>query len=100
MMVMTLCLMVYNLTQFQVRAQLKQCQETLPNQLGKPTSTPTLRWIFQMMEGIAIVRVFDHERSLIHEAFSNLNHLRIKIIQLFRDTACKIYQIPEKNSGM
>ncbi len=100
MMVMTLCLMVYNLTQFQVRAQLKQCQETLPNQLGKPTSTPTLRWIFQMMEGIAIVRVFDHERSLIHEAVSNLNHLRIKIIQLFGGTACKIYQIPEKNSGM
>ncbi len=100
MMVMTLCLMVYNLTQFQVRTQLKQGHETLPNQLGKPTSTPTLRWIFQMMEGIALVRIFDHQRTLIHEAVSNLNQLRIQIIQLFGDTACKIYQIPEKNSGM
>ncbi len=53
-----------------------------------------------LMEGMAIVRIFDHERSLIHEAISNLNHLSIKIIQLFGDTACKIYQVPEKNRGM
>ncbi|KAG0323184.1 hypothetical protein BGZ97_012342 [Linnemannia gamsii] len=93
MMVMTLCLMVYNLAQFQVRAQLQACADTLPNQLGKPTCTPTLRWIFQLMEGVALVRLFDHERTLIHEAISNLHELRIKIVRLFGQTACKIYQI-------
>ncbi|UAW63734.1 IS1634 family transposase [Mycoavidus sp. HKI] len=96
MMVMTLCLMVYNLAQFQVRAKLEAYADTLPNQLGKPTSTPTLRWIFQLMEGVALVRIFDHQRALIHEAVSNLNDVRIKIIRLFGDTACKIYQIEER----
>ncbi len=100
MMVMTLCLMVYNLAQFQVRAKLKAGAHTLPNQLGKPTSTPTLRWIFQLMEGIAFVRIFDHERALIHETVSNLNDLRIRIVRLFGDTACKIYQIEHRGSGM
>ncbi|BBO59034.1 hypothetical protein [Mycoavidus sp. B2-EB] len=89
MMVMILCLMVYNLTQFQIRAKLGDCADTLPNQLGKPTSTPTLRWIFQLMEGIALVRIFNHQHALIHEAVSNLNDIRIKIIRLFGHTACK-----------
>ncbi len=100
MMVMTLCLLVYNLAQSQVRSTLQACADTLPNQLGKPTPTPTLRWIFQLMEGIALVRIFDHERALIHEAVSNLHDLRIKIVRLFGDTACKIYQIQGGGSGM
>jgi hypothetical protein len=48
------------------------------------------------MEGVALVRIFDHQRALIHEAVSNLNDVRIKIIRLFGDTACKIYQIEER----
>lgn len=52
------------------------------------------------MEDIALVRIFDHERALIHEAVSNLNDLRIKIVRLFGDTACKIYQIQGGSSGM
>ncbi len=86
--------------QSQVRSTLQACADTLPNQLGKPTPTPTLRWIFQLMEGIALVRVFDHERALIHEAVSNLHDLRIKIVRLFGDTTCKIYQTQGGCSGM
>ncbi len=90
---------VYNLAQSQVRSALQACADTLPNQLGKPTSAPTLRWIFQLMEGIALVRILDYERALIHEAVSN-NDLRIKIVRLFGDTACKSYQIQGGGSGM
>jgi len=93
MMIMTLCLMIYNIAQHKLRQQLKHSGETLPNQIGKPTDTPTLRWIFQIMEGIATIRLFDHARNLIHQAVSNLNDLRKKIIQLFGKTACLIYQI-------
>ena len=91
MMIMTLCLMIYNIAQ--LRQQLKHAGETLPNQLGKPTTTPTLRWIFQLMEGIATIRILDHARNLIHQAVSNLHDLRKKIIRLFGETACLIYRI-------
>ena len=42
-MVMGLCLLVYTLGQRQLRHALAQEQETVPNQLGKPTTSPTLR---------------------------------------------------------
>jgi transposase len=93
MMIMTLCLMIYNIAQHKLRQQLKHTGETLLNQIGKPTATPTLRWIFQIMEGIATIRILDHARNLIHQATSNLNDLRKKIIRLFGKTACLIYQV-------
>jgi transposase len=46
-MIMALCLLVYNLGQRQLRQALAQSDATIPNQLGKPTATPTLRWVFQ-----------------------------------------------------
>jgi transposase len=46
-MIMALCLLVYNLAQRQLRLALAEQQESIPNQLGKPTDSPTLRWVFQ-----------------------------------------------------
>ena len=51
-MIMALCLLVYNLGQRQLRQALSVANETLPNQLGKPTQTPTLRWVFQSFMAI------------------------------------------------
>ena len=51
-MVMGLCLLVYNLGQRSLRLALQAADQTIPNQLGKPTSTPTLRWIFQCFMSI------------------------------------------------
>lgn len=45
-MVMGLCLLVYSLGQRALRQALKQAKQTINNQLGKPTTTPTLRWVF------------------------------------------------------
>jgi len=45
-MIMVLCLLVYNLAQRQLRLALALAQDTIPNQLGKPTNSPTLRWVF------------------------------------------------------
>jgi len=44
-MIMTLALMVYSLGQRQLRQALELNLSTLPNQKGKPTARPTLRWI-------------------------------------------------------
>lgn len=100
MMVMTLCLFIYNLTQYQLRASLKVTQETLPNQLGKPIQNPTLRWIFQLMEGIAVVKFYEAGQGVTKEIISNLNPVRQKIIRLFGLRACEIYQISLEISGM
>ncbi len=39
--------MVYSLGQREVRRQLSSAKTGIPNQLGKLTERPTLRWIFQ-----------------------------------------------------
>jgi transposase len=41
-MIMALSLLVYNLGQRQLRASLATAGETIPNQLGQPTTVPTL----------------------------------------------------------
>lgn len=92
MMVMTLCLLVYNVTQYRLREALKTQKETLPNQLNKPIQNPTLRWIFQLMEGISIVTLPDTMEST-QEFVTNLTEVRQKIIRLFGKTAGWMYGI-------
>lgn len=94
MMVITLCLMVYNIAQYRLREALKKQNETLPNQINKPIQNPTLRWIFQIMEGISIVRFYEENVEKPVKVFiANLTDLRIKIINLFGRSAQKIYGI-------
>jgi transposase len=50
--VMVLCLLVYRLAEHRLRSQLVATQQTLPNQVNKPTNCPTMRWMFQCFEGI------------------------------------------------
>jgi transposase len=50
--IMTLCLLVYKLAELRVRQQLAATGLTVPDQVGKPTARPTLRWLFQCFEGI------------------------------------------------
>ena len=54
-MIMGLCLMVYSLGQRQLRKALEQAHATLPNQKGKPTATPSLRWILQCFQAVHLV---------------------------------------------
>lgn len=92
MMVMSLCLMVYNVAQYRLREALKLQEETLPNQLGKEVNTPTMRWIFQIMEGIGIVRFWEENLSKpIRELITNLNNLRKKIILLMGQNTAQMY---------
>jgi transposase len=99
MMVMTLCLMVYNFGQYRIRERLKEQEATLPNQLGKEGCNPTLRWIFQLMEGIGIVYFYEEQSSQhIREVMTNLTHLRRKIIFLFGETAERMYGLIQKKA--
>ena len=54
-MIMTLALMVYSLGQRQLRRALDGSDSTLPNQKGKPTARPTLRWILQCFQSVHLI---------------------------------------------
>jgi hypothetical protein len=47
MMLMALCLLLYDLGQRKLRISLKTEKATVKNQLNKLTQSPTLHWIFQ-----------------------------------------------------
>ncbi len=91
LMVMTLALLVYSIAQRRLRQQLAQQQETLPNQIGQPTATPTLRWIFQLLEGINVVTVTLQRQ--VRVIIEGLTDVRKKILRLFGQNVCQIYQI-------
>ena len=91
LMVMTLALLVYSLAQRRARSQLQSQEETLPNQIGQPTSTPTLRWIFQLLDGIH--RVILYTERHVQTIIEGLTDLRTKILRLFGQKVCQIYHI-------
>jgi len=56
-LIMVLCLLVYRLAEYRLRTRLVETQQTLPDQLNKPTARPTMRWIFQCFEGIELLHI-------------------------------------------
>ena len=86
-MIMGLCLLVYTLGQRQLRQALAHAEETIPNQLKKPTSTPTLRWIFQCFQAVHLV-CHHHQQQI-----SNLTDVRLKILRFLGSPCQKYYLI-------
>jgi transposase len=85
-LIMGLCLLVYNLGQRQLRQTLQRRQRTVPNQLGRPTNCPTLRWIFQCFQSIHVVNL---EASV---QISNLHESRLSLLEFFPDS-CQDYYL-------
>ena len=88
-MIMCLCLLVYTLAQRYLRQKLMELSESIPNQLGKLTKRPTMRWIFQIFEG---VHVLIHRTSNgTREIILNINPTRRHILQILGAAFEKIY---------
>ena len=85
-MIMALCLLVCNLGQRQLRQALVGQDETIPNQLGKPTSSSTLRWVFQCFMAVHLV-VFQGVQQVV-----NLTDDRRHIFRFF-SPACRRYYL-------
>jgi transposase len=88
-MVMLLALLVYTIAERTIaerrlRQKLKELNETLPNQIKQQIQNPTLRWVFQLLEGINYVTLSSQHQS--HTFVDGLNELRIKILRLFGDS--------------
>ena len=84
--IMSLCLLVYNLGQRELRNELKRSNNYVKNQVGKLINNPTLRWIFQCFQGI-------HELSMSEEKqIINLTEERGFILE-FLPSSCQKYYL-------
>jgi hypothetical protein len=63
----------------------------VPNQINQPITSPTLRWVFQLLEGIHRVRMT--LQGQVHDLIEGLNDVQIKILRLFGEHVCCLYQI-------
>ena len=88
-MIMCLCLLVYTIAQRFLRNQLEKSKSTLPNQLGKPTKRPTMRWIFQLFEGVHLL--IHRMSSGIKERVLNMNRVRYQVLSILGEPFEKIY---------
>jgi len=87
MMVMTLCLLVYSALEYRIRQALQQQQKTFPNQVGKTTTCPTARWVFQFFSGIRLLIV-----SKTHEIVLNLNEYHRDLLSLLGERYLALYE--------
>jgi transposase len=56
-MVMALALLVYALGEWALRRGLAETGSSLPDQKGRPTQRPTLRWVFQLFLWVRLVEL-------------------------------------------
>ena len=87
---MSLCLLVYNLGQRELRKTLKKSNSKVRNQLGKLTNTPTLRWIFQCFQVVHFLRMNQSPKVV------NLTEERSLILE-FLPSSCQKYYLGNNN---
>ena len=80
-MVMGLALLVFALAERQLRLRLKAENASIPSQTRKPTQTPTMRWVFQLFEGIDLLLIL-RDDHLVARKVLNLNPTHLLIIRL------------------
>jgi transposase len=81
-MIMGLCLLIYALAEWRIRQQLQERNETIPDQRGQPTQTPTMRRVAQMFEGIDLLIIRQGDQT-VEQQVLKLTPVRLQIIQLF-----------------
>ncbi len=62
-MIMGLSLLIYSLAQRKLRKALESMDETIPNQVRKPTKKPTMRYVFQLFEGLEYLIIKDEKQE-------------------------------------
>ncbi len=88
-MVMCLCLLVYMIAQRYLRGKLQHSNSFVPNQLGKPTQKPSMRWIFQIFEGVHLL--IQRTVSGCRELVLNLTAVRRHVLAILGPSFEKIY---------
>jgi len=65
---------------------------TIPNQLRKPTQTPTIRWVFQMFQGLDILLIHQDEQ-VVFRKLVNLRPVQHQVIILLGPLVQKCYLV-------
>ena len=88
-MVMVLCLMIYSYTEWLMRKRLQEEKETVLDQKKKPTSKPTMKWIYFKFREIksCTVRIKNTIQSSVH----SINKELLKILCLLGPEYEKFY---------
>lgn len=93
LMVMGLSLLVYALAEHQLRQQLLEQDQTLPDQKGKPTQTLTMRRVFQMFEGIHVLLI--QSDPFPRRLVTNVQPVHLQIATLLGPPILKFYTFEE-----
>jgi transposase len=80
-MIMGLCLLIYSLAEWRIRQQLQERDETIPDQRGQPTQTPTMRRVAQMFEGVDLL-IMRHGSRIVEQQILKLTPVRLQLIRL------------------
>lgn len=90
LMIMGLALLIYSLAERKLRQALQEMNTTVPDQRRKPTQKPTIRWIFQLFEGLDILLVKQSEEVLLRQLL-NLRPAQEQVITLLGSQVQKCY---------
>jgi transposase len=78
---MVLALLIYALAARQLRLRVSEEGQSLPNPVGKDIQIPTLRWIFQVFEGIDLLIIRRKDQILSRQVL-NLRQEHLTVIHL------------------
>lgn len=90
LMIMALALLIYSLAERKLRLALQEMQATIPNQLGKPTQTPTIRCFFQLFEGLDFLLIIQNEQ-VVFRKLVNLRPVQQQVISCLGPHVQKCY---------
>ncbi|OLS27965.1 MAG: hypothetical protein HeimC3_01280 [Candidatus Heimdallarchaeota archaeon LC_3] len=79
-MIMCFSLLVYTIGERKLRKALILSNETINNQVRKPSQRPTLRWIFQLFEDVHLVKI--EKKGKTHFEVKNLRSGGIKALEM------------------
>lgn len=92
LVVMVLALLIYTVAQRRMRKYLETVKTMIPNQIKQPTKRPTLRWLFQCLEGIDVVHVLA-TAGPIQTFINGITELKRTILSCFGELVMEMYNI-------
>lgn len=90
LMIMGLSLLIYSLAERKLRQALKEMNTTIPDQRRKLTQSPTIRWVFQLFEGLDILLVKENGQVMLRQLL-NLRPAQEQVITLLGPQVQKCY---------
>jgi transposase len=92
MMVMTLCLAIYGLLEYELQQSMAAKGETIPSQTQKPTAKPSLRWVFFLFRvvNVLIINANKQQRMVV----VNIDPVLRQLLKHFGPRALAIYLNP------